>query len=85
MFTFIQFSKNWTIVLFHYDGRIDEWDQFEWVQTAIHISARKQSKWYASSCICFIIFVCPNTDRIFCQFRFKILLDYSHQILVFPL
>ena len=51
---FIQFSKNWTIVLFHYDGRIDEWDQFEWAQTAIHISARKQSKWYyASSCICF--------------------------------
>lgn len=41
-----KFSKNWTIVLFHYDGRTSEWDQFEWSQRVIHISARKQSKWW---------------------------------------
>lgn len=41
-----KFSKNWTIVLFHYDGRTSEWDEFEWSQQVIHISARKQSKWW---------------------------------------
>lgn len=41
-----KFSKNWTIVLFHYDGRASEWEQYEWAQQAIHISARKQSKWW---------------------------------------
>ncbi|MCO5551918.1 hypothetical protein L7F22_005425 [Adiantum nelumboides] len=44
--TVSKFSKNWTIVLFHYDGRINEWDQFEWAQKVIHISARKQTKWW---------------------------------------
>lgn len=41
-----KFSKNWTIVLFHYDGRTSEWDQFEWCQQVIHISANRQSKWW---------------------------------------
>lgn len=41
-----KFSKNWTVVLFHYDGRTSEWDQFEWSKHVIHISARKQSKWW---------------------------------------
>jgi len=41
----LQFSENFTIVLFHYDGRVSEWDKFEWSKKAIHISARKQSKW----------------------------------------
>ncbi|XP_028792947.1 uncharacterized protein LOC114748668, partial [Neltuma alba] len=41
-----KFSKNFTIVLFHYDGRTSEWDQFEWSKRAIHISAPKQSKWW---------------------------------------
>lgn len=39
-------SENFTIVLFHYDGRASEWDQFEWSKRAVHISARKQTKWW---------------------------------------
>ncbi|AAG28913.1 F12A21.2 [Arabidopsis thaliana] len=38
--------ENFTIVLFHYDGRVTEWDEFEWSKTAIHISVRKQTKWW---------------------------------------
>ncbi|KAG7012780.1 hypothetical protein SDJN02_25533, partial [Cucurbita argyrosperma subsp. argyrosperma] len=41
-----QFSENFTILLFHYDGRTTEWDDFEWSKRAIHVSARKQSKWW---------------------------------------
>ncbi|XP_058227325.1 uncharacterized protein LOC131335825 [Rhododendron vialii] len=42
----MKFSENFSIVLFHYDGRTSEWDQFEWSHRAIHISARKQAKWW---------------------------------------
>ncbi|KAJ1704273.1 hypothetical protein LUZ63_004052 [Rhynchospora breviuscula] len=41
-----KFSENFTILLFHYDGRVNEWDEFEWSQQAIHISTRKQAKWW---------------------------------------
>ncbi|GMI86789.1 hypothetical protein like AT3G27470 [Hibiscus trionum] len=41
-----KFSENFTIVLFHYDGQTSEWDEFEWSRRAIHVSARKQSKWW---------------------------------------
>jgi hypothetical protein len=43
---FRQFSKEWQILLFHYDGKMDEWDEFEWSRNAIHIGTRKQAKWY---------------------------------------
>ncbi|XP_057459416.1 uncharacterized protein LOC130750034 isoform X2 [Actinidia eriantha] len=42
----MKFSENFSIVLFHYDGRASEWDQFEWSHKAIHISASKQTKWW---------------------------------------
>ncbi|KMT07950.1 hypothetical protein BVRB_6g145150 isoform A [Beta vulgaris subsp. vulgaris] len=41
-----KFSDNFTIVLFHYDGRTSEWDEFEWSKQAIHVSALKQTKWW---------------------------------------
>ncbi|KAL3680828.1 hypothetical protein R1sor_023784 [Riccia sorocarpa] len=41
-----KFPANWTILLFHYDGVIDQWDDLEWSKTAIHISASKQPKWW---------------------------------------
>ncbi|XP_022889328.1 uncharacterized protein LOC111404805, partial [Olea europaea var. sylvestris] len=41
-----KFSENFTIVLFHYDGRASEWDEFEWSKRAIHVSAKKQTKWW---------------------------------------
>ncbi|KVI05686.1 Protein of unknown function DUF707 [Cynara cardunculus var. scolymus] len=42
----LQFSENFTILLFHYDGRTTEWDEFEWSKRAIHISIPKQTKWW---------------------------------------
>ncbi|KAJ8559593.1 hypothetical protein K7X08_003651 [Anisodus acutangulus] len=41
-----KFSEDFQILLFHYDGRTSEWDQFEWSKRAIHISIRKQTKWW---------------------------------------
>lgn len=48
---YLQFSENFTIVLFHYDGRTSEWDEFEWSKQAIHVSVEKQTKWLAISSI----------------------------------
>jgi hypothetical protein len=41
-----KFSENFTILLFHYDGRTSEWNEFEWAKKAIHISVPKQTKWW---------------------------------------
>ncbi|GLT74590.1 hypothetical protein SLA2020_463780 [Shorea laevis] len=41
-----KFSENFTVVLFHYDGRTTEWEEFEWSKKAIHISTRRQTKWW---------------------------------------
>lgn len=41
-----KFSGNFTILLFHYDGKTTEWDEFEWSKRAIHISVAKQTKWW---------------------------------------
>ncbi|KAJ4977666.1 hypothetical protein NE237_008446 [Protea cynaroides] len=41
-----KFSEDFTILLFHYDGRTSEWDQYEWSKRAIHVSIRKQTKWW---------------------------------------
>ncbi|ONK79891.1 uncharacterized protein A4U43_C01F11460 [Asparagus officinalis] len=41
-----KFSENFTILLFHYDGRTSEWDDLEWSKRAIHVSVRKQTKWW---------------------------------------
>lgn len=45
LFQHVQFSENFTIMLFHYDGRTSDWEEFEWSKRAIHVSARKQTKW----------------------------------------
>lgn len=41
-----KFSENFTILLFHYDGRTTEWNEFEWAKRAIHVSVQKQTKWW---------------------------------------
>uniref|UniRef100_A0A7N0U264 Uncharacterized protein n=1 Tax=Kalanchoe fedtschenkoi TaxID=63787 RepID=A0A7N0U264_KALFE len=41
-----KFSDDFQILLFHYDGRPSEWDDLEWSKKAVHVSARKQSKWW---------------------------------------
>lgn len=45
IYSFVQFSENFTILLFHYDNRVSEWDEFEWSKRAIHVSAERQTKW----------------------------------------
>ncbi|KAJ4966330.1 hypothetical protein NE237_018179 [Protea cynaroides] len=39
-------SSNFLLMLFHYDGVVDEWREFEWSDQAIHISAFNQTKWW---------------------------------------
>ncbi|CAH9108436.1 unnamed protein product [Cuscuta europaea] len=41
-----KFSKNFTILLFHYDDHTTEWDEFEWSKLAIHVTVTKQTKWW---------------------------------------
>ncbi|XP_072950619.1 uncharacterized protein [Typha angustifolia] len=41
-----KFSEDFTILLFHYDGQTSEWDQYEWSKRAIHVSVKKQTKWW---------------------------------------
>ncbi|XP_031287172.1 uncharacterized protein LOC116145878 [Pistacia vera] len=41
-----KFSEDFQLLLFHYDGRTSEWDEFEWSKSAIHVSARRQTKWW---------------------------------------
>ncbi|KAL5730121.1 hypothetical protein ACHQM5_002987 [Ranunculus cassubicifolius] len=39
-------SVNFTVMLFHYDGNVDEWQDLEWSNKAIHIVAQNQTKWW---------------------------------------
>ncbi|KAJ6802381.1 uncharacterized protein M6B38_195300 [Iris pallida] len=56
-----KFSENFTILLFHYDGRTSEWDEFEWSKRAIHVSARKQTKWWYAKRFCTLT-LCLHTS-----------------------
>lgn len=40
------FASNFTIMLFHYDGAVDEWRDLEWSGSALHVSAINQTKWW---------------------------------------
>ncbi|EOA18841.1 hypothetical protein CARUB_v10007463mg [Capsella rubella] len=39
-------SSEFVVMLFHYDGAVDEWKEFEWSETAIHVSVVNQTKWW---------------------------------------
>lgn len=41
-------SKDFVVMLFHYDGVVDEWKDLVWADRAIHVSAANQTKWYLS-------------------------------------
>ncbi|KVI00192.1 hypothetical protein Ccrd_021565 [Cynara cardunculus var. scolymus] len=41
-----KFSEDFQILLFHYDGRTTEWDRYEWSKQAIHVSVKRQTKWW---------------------------------------
>lgn len=43
---FVQFlTANFTVILFHYDGKVDGWRDLEWNDKVIHIVAHNQTKW----------------------------------------
>ncbi|CAK9139441.1 unnamed protein product [Ilex paraguariensis] len=45
--TVMKFPANdFVIMLFHYDGMVDDWRDFEWSSRAIHVSAVHQTKWW---------------------------------------
>ncbi|KAF5953343.1 hypothetical protein HYC85_006199 [Camellia sinensis] len=60
----LQFSENFTILLFHYDGRTTEWNEFEWSKRAIHVSALKQTKLWCTKRFLYLDIVAPY-DYIF--------------------
>ncbi|MCO5564426.1 hypothetical protein L7F22_018087 [Adiantum nelumboides] len=39
-------QENFTLMLFHYDGKVDEWNMFPWSSRAIHVAAANQTKWW---------------------------------------
>jgi hypothetical protein len=39
-------SRDFVVMLFHYDGIVDEWKDLEWSDLVIHISAVNQTKWW---------------------------------------
>ncbi|XWS42929.1 hypothetical protein CRYUN_Cryun16bG0055900 [Craigia yunnanensis] len=39
-------SSGFVVMLFHYDGIVDEWKDFEWIDQVIHVSAHNQTKWW---------------------------------------
>ncbi|KAL8255051.1 hypothetical protein R6Q59_033272 [Mikania micrantha] len=42
-----KFLKNdFVVMVFHYDGIVDQWDDLEWATRVIHISAMNQTKWW---------------------------------------
>ncbi|XP_068488720.1 uncharacterized protein [Phaseolus vulgaris] len=39
-------ASNFVVMLFHYDGIVDEWNEFEWSNHVIHVAVANQSKWW---------------------------------------
>ncbi|KAI3889756.1 hypothetical protein MKW92_034280 [Papaver armeniacum] len=37
---------NCSILLFHYDGKVNEWNDLDWSSKAVHILAHNQTKWW---------------------------------------
>ncbi|GMH02427.1 hypothetical protein Nepgr_004266 [Nepenthes gracilis] len=39
-------SRNFIVMLFHYDGNVKDWRDLEWSDSMIHVSAVNQTKWW---------------------------------------
>lgn len=39
-------SENYSVMLFHYDGNMEGWDDLEWSRKVIHVVALNQTKWW---------------------------------------
>jgi hypothetical protein len=49
--------ENFTVMLFHYDGNVDGWNDLPWSKSVIHIAASNQTKWYGI----FLPFLCEKS------------------------
>ncbi|KAG7542352.1 hypothetical protein ISN45_Aa07g023410 [Arabidopsis thaliana x Arabidopsis arenosa] len=38
--------RDFAVMLFHYDGVVDDWKQYPWNEHAIHVSVMNQTKWW---------------------------------------
>ncbi|CAF2069645.1 unnamed protein product [Brassica oleracea var. botrytis] len=38
--------RDFVVMLFHYDGVVDDWKQYPWNEHAIHVSVMNQTKWW---------------------------------------
>ncbi|CAE6188986.1 unnamed protein product [Arabidopsis arenosa] len=38
--------REFAVMLFHYDGVVDDWKQYPWNEHAIHVSVMNQTKWW---------------------------------------
>ncbi|RCV10609.1 hypothetical protein SETIT_2G124000v2 [Setaria italica] len=39
-------ADDFTVMLFHYDGAVEQWGDMEWSDRAMHVSAKGQTKWW---------------------------------------
>ncbi|XP_074316700.1 uncharacterized protein LOC141652971 isoform X2 [Silene latifolia] len=39
-------GSNFVVMLFHYDGNVDDWGEFDWSSHVLHIAASRQTKWW---------------------------------------
>lgn len=39
-------ENDFVIMVFHYDGIVEQWDELQWASRVIHISAMNQTKWW---------------------------------------
>ncbi|PVH47837.1 hypothetical protein PAHAL_4G162900 [Panicum hallii] len=39
-------AGDFTVMLFHYDGAVEQWGDLEWSGRAVHVAARGQTKWW---------------------------------------
>ncbi|KAL8503997.1 hypothetical protein ACS0TY_022650 [Phlomoides rotata] len=38
-------SNDFSVMLFHYDGVVDEWHGLDWSNSVVHVSVSNQTKW----------------------------------------
>ncbi|KAL3814551.1 hypothetical protein ACJIZ3_015819 [Penstemon smallii] len=39
-------ADDFVVMLFHYDGVLNEWNDLEWIERVIRVSAKNQTKWW---------------------------------------
>ncbi|KAE8726040.1 pentatricopeptide repeat-containing protein [Hibiscus syriacus] len=69
-------ARDFVVMLFHYDGVVDEWRDLEWNDRAIHLSAVNQTKWWFAK-----RFLHPD---IVAEYKYIFLWDEDLAILLSP-